>query len=557
MRGGKAPEVEPNLVKLDADPAEWKAIRENFLFASQEKTPQEHQKPTKRDVTMENLQTFSWDDTVTWAEDLAPMSVGMLKALLPKVGHWAEVMRNYRVNNVATEDNRPEATCTVQELIVHDIEETLSEVPPTQDDEWLTISLTRLTMEDRQQLLGQRLSEKHICDQHLLIKEFPLVDDFRDTVILVSSCLPVPMHHIGDHWAVSCTQEIKTEVTVYGSMYTTVGMSLRIQLVSMYKHHVSVDEGILPVTVIRAQRQVVAESYVTAQEAEPVTGWQLQPVFLVQGCKCYPVSNTYALTLTMSEHMASLSQQEFDFATEEAIVGTTSGRRYRRGSSFYKESANPVPASCLMCQLQSRVPSPRAFCQLTPPPCLHLPTNTARQAQQQMGRGYIPPVAAQVPAAPVSASTKWYRKKKAIEEDQGQQRRKYMRKAGANICSIYGDLKEKLTCKICLERGLKVSFQCGHMFCQICATAMATCPACRVVVSRPASGVAGPKNHTNPCKPKCANCNVYVVLPEPPHTPDVFTSTPEMNIKQHGLAWRTIGHQPISNTNSRTQETLL
>ncbi|KAI8481568.1 hypothetical protein Bbelb_406680 [Branchiostoma belcheri] len=65
---------------------------------------------------------------------------------------------------------------------------------------------------------------------------------------------------------------------------------------------------------------VVAESFVTAQEAEPVTGWQLQPVFLVQGCKCYPVSNTYALTLTMPEHMASLSQQEFDSATEEAIV---------------------------------------------------------------------------------------------------------------------------------------------------------------------------------------------------------------------------------------------
>ncbi|KAI8493055.1 hypothetical protein Bbelb_290590 [Branchiostoma belcheri] len=32
---------------------------------------------------------------------------------------------------------------------------------------------------------------------------------------------------------------------------------------------------------------------------------------------------------------------------------TTSGRRYRRGSSFYKESVNPVQAPCLMCQLQS------------------------------------------------------------------------------------------------------------------------------------------------------------------------------------------------------------
>ncbi|KAI8516489.1 Protein DETOXIFICATION 47, chloroplastic [Branchiostoma belcheri] len=47
------------------------------------------------------------------------------------------------------------------------------------------------------------------------------------------------------------------------------------------------------------------------------------------------------------------------------------------------------------------------------------------------------------------------------------------------------DLKGKLTCKICLQRGLKVSFQCGHMFCQICATAMATCPACRVVRNEP------------------------------------------------------------------------
>ncbi|KAI8497459.1 E3 ubiquitin-protein ligase MIB2-like [Branchiostoma floridae x Branchiostoma belcheri] len=57
--------------------------------------------------------------------------------------------------------------------------------------------------------------------------------------------------------------------------------------------------------------------------------------------------------------------------------------------------------------------------------------------------------------------------------------------AAANPPVIPGeDLREKLTCKICLVRGLKVAFQCGHMFCQICAAAMATCPACRVVVSR-------------------------------------------------------------------------
>ncbi|KAI8493982.1 hypothetical protein Bbelb_283290 [Branchiostoma belcheri] len=121
---------------------------------------------------------------------------------------------------------------------------------PTQADEWLTISLTRLTMEDRQQLLWQWLSKKHICDQHLLKEEFPLVDAAYQSQQM-AEC--IQMHHIGDHWAVSCTLEIKTGVTVYGSMYTTVGMSLCRQLVSLYKHHVSVDKGILPVTVIRAQ----------------------------------------------------------------------------------------------------------------------------------------------------------------------------------------------------------------------------------------------------------------------------------------------------------------
>ncbi|XP_078700653.1 uncharacterized protein LOC144927209 [Branchiostoma floridae x Branchiostoma belcheri] len=186
-----------------------------------------------------------------------------------RVGHWAEVMRrNYRVNNVATEDNLPELTCTVEELIVDDTEETLPEVP--QDDEWVTINHTRLTVDDRQLLLtGQWLTDKHInCAQHLLKEEFPLLDGLQDTVVLasgkdLSTCVPVPataesiqLHHIGDHWVVSCTKEGQTGVTVYDSMYTTVGISLRSQLVRLYKNHASVDEGILPVTVICAQRQV-------------------------------------------------------------------------------------------------------------------------------------------------------------------------------------------------------------------------------------------------------------------------------------------------------------
>ncbi|CAH1248769.1 Hypp8399 [Branchiostoma lanceolatum] len=131
-----------------------------------------------------------------------------------RVGHGAEVMRQtYRVNDVTAEASLPAST-------------------------------------------------------HLLKEEYPLVEGFRDTVILASSkeCsspLPVPamaeciqLHHIGEHWVVSTNKEGNTGITVYDSLYTTVGMSLRRQLVGLYKHHDSVDEGILPVTVICAQRQV-------------------------------------------------------------------------------------------------------------------------------------------------------------------------------------------------------------------------------------------------------------------------------------------------------------
>ncbi|KAI8493056.1 hypothetical protein Bbelb_290600 [Branchiostoma belcheri] len=85
-----------------------------------------------------------------------------------------------------------------------------------------------------------------------------------------------------------------------------------------------------------------------AQEAELVTGWQLQPVLQFNVCpagwKCYPVSNTCALTLTMPEHMTSLSQQEFDSATEEAIVGGTNSNSGLKPSLGYHR-ANYVNSS--------------------------------------------------------------------------------------------------------------------------------------------------------------------------------------------------------------------
>ncbi|CAH1242461.1 Hypp6732 [Branchiostoma lanceolatum] len=63
---------------------------------------------------------------------------------------------------------------------------------------------------------------------------------------------------------------------------------------------------------------------VTAMDAEPQTGGQMKPLLqfneCLAGCKCHPVPNTCVFTLTMPENMATLSQQEFSTAMEEAIV---------------------------------------------------------------------------------------------------------------------------------------------------------------------------------------------------------------------------------------------
>ncbi|CAH1242444.1 Hypp6710 [Branchiostoma lanceolatum] len=65
-------------------------------------------------------------------------------------------------------------------------------------------------------------------------------------------------------------------------------------------------------------------TFVTAMDAEPQTGWQMKPLLqfneCLAGCKCLPVPNTCVFTLTMSQNMATLSQQEFSTAKEEAIV---------------------------------------------------------------------------------------------------------------------------------------------------------------------------------------------------------------------------------------------
>ncbi|KAI8509492.1 hypothetical protein Bbelb_133400 [Branchiostoma belcheri] len=65
----------------------------------------------------------------------------------------------------------------------------------------------------------------------------------------------IQMHHIENNWLCLVHKRERLESRCMTVLYTTVAMNLRRQLVSLYNHHASVDEGVLPVTVIRAQRQ--------------------------------------------------------------------------------------------------------------------------------------------------------------------------------------------------------------------------------------------------------------------------------------------------------------
>ncbi|XP_078608912.1 uncharacterized protein LOC144880539 [Branchiostoma floridae x Branchiostoma japonicum] len=86
-------------------------------------------------------------------------------------------------------------------------------------------------------------------------------------------------------------------------------------------------------------------------------------------------------------------------------------------------------------QLLQGPPASRCVPAPAPPVVLVMP--------QQLGCGFIHPVAAQVPSSPVPRSTMSYRKKRALEEQQGKSKRKYTRKATANKCSSCGQSKLK------------------------------------------------------------------------------------------------------------------
>ncbi|KAI8484456.1 hypothetical protein Bbelb_377270 [Branchiostoma belcheri] len=92
----------------------------------------------------------------------------------------------------------------------------------------------------------------------------------------------IQMHHIENNWLCLVHKRERLESRCMTVLYTTVGMNLRRQLVSLYNHHASVDEGVLPVTVIRAQRQAgssdcgvfaVASAFALAEGKCPTGIW--------------------------------------------------------------------------------------------------------------------------------------------------------------------------------------------------------------------------------------------------------------------------------------------
>ncbi|XP_035699646.1 uncharacterized protein LOC118432224 [Branchiostoma floridae] len=194
-----------------------------------------------------------------------------------RVGQQAEMMRsNFRCNVMVQDDDTEESL----QLTVVDLTEETGQTDLPSDDEkgqgdWSTINHTSLTAEDRKQLqVGEWLTDKHInCSQHLLKEEYyPIVDGFRDTVVLASSTrmesstsqLAVPamaecvqLHHLGNHWVVSSAKEGDSGgITVYDSLYTSLGIGLRRQLATIYQQYATADEGVIPVKVICAQRQI-------------------------------------------------------------------------------------------------------------------------------------------------------------------------------------------------------------------------------------------------------------------------------------------------------------
>eukprot|EP00112_Aurelia_sp_Birch-Aquarium-sp1_P023961 Seg7346.1 transcript_id=Seg7346.1/GoldUCD/mRNA.D3Y31 product="hypothetical protein" protein_id=Seg7346.1/GoldUCD/D3Y31 len=135
-------------------------------------------------------------------------------------------------------------------------------VPST--EKWVTIGNTEMTTESKDVLLHPMgwLNDDHINAAQHILKEMGtgisgLQNVIRTTHWNLFDATPetfqsVQCHNIGNHWVVSTT--VNGKVVVYDSLYTSLNLSLKKQLVYLYKN-CSDDFGSLEVTVILQQKQ--------------------------------------------------------------------------------------------------------------------------------------------------------------------------------------------------------------------------------------------------------------------------------------------------------------
>ena len=172
--------------------------------------------------------------------------------------------------------SRKRSQINVDNYIYRDI------VPLT--EKWVTIGNIEMTTESKDVLLHPMgwLNDDHINAAQHILKEMGtgihgLQDVIRTTHWNLFNATPekfqsVQCHNIGNHWVVSTT--VNGKVVVYDSLYTSLNLSLKKQLVYLYKNF-SDDVGGLGVTVILQQQQT----------------WL--SLWTVLHCKCYCNSKWY------------------------------------------------------------------------------------------------------------------------------------------------------------------------------------------------------------------------------------------------------------------------
>ncbi|KAF3698781.1 Calcium-responsive transcription factor [Channa argus] len=145
----------------------------------------------------------------------------------------------------------------VNELHLESPERTVSET-------WCRIGGTVLTLADENMLLSEQwLNDKHInASQSLLREDFPFLEGLHDTVQLPAARAQVhttadviQIHHVGQNWLVSAS--IRGQLQIYDSLLPSscTPLTLRQQIVALYKTFCKGPDGILEVQIKCTQKQ--------------------------------------------------------------------------------------------------------------------------------------------------------------------------------------------------------------------------------------------------------------------------------------------------------------